>query len=71
MGLRYVLQLLFGKNHKIANNSTTNKAREKNKHRFGILIDSFKAHLHVSPISHKACGFTKEKNISILSNVLA
>ncbi len=29
MGLGYVLQLLFGENHKIANNSTTNKAREK------------------------------------------
>jgi hypothetical protein len=25
------------KNHKIADNSTTPKAREKNKHRFGIL----------------------------------
>ncbi len=25
------------KNHKIANNSTTTTAREKNKHRFGIL----------------------------------
>jgi hypothetical protein len=25
------------KNHKIAINSTTSKAREKNKHRFGIL----------------------------------
>jgi hypothetical protein len=25
------------KNHKIANNSTTTKAREKSKHRFGIL----------------------------------
>jgi hypothetical protein len=26
---RFVLQLLFIKNHKIANNSTTSKAREK------------------------------------------
>jgi hypothetical protein len=26
------------KNHKIAKNLTTPKAREKNKHRFGILI---------------------------------
>ncbi len=29
MGLRYVLQLLCGENHKIAYNSTTNKAIEK------------------------------------------
>jgi hypothetical protein len=35
---RCVLQLLFSENHKIAENSTTTKAREKNKHRFGILI---------------------------------
>jgi hypothetical protein len=27
----------FVKNHKIAKNSTTAEAREKNKHRFGIL----------------------------------
>jgi hypothetical protein len=38
MGPRYDLQLLFGqKNHKIANNSIYTKAREKNKHTFGIL----------------------------------
>jgi hypothetical protein len=38
VGLKYVLQLLFGeKNHKIANNPTTAKAGEKNKHIFGIL----------------------------------
>jgi hypothetical protein len=33
---RYVLQLLF-KNHKIAKNTTTTKAREKNKHIYGTL----------------------------------
>ncbi len=32
-----VLLLLLSKNHKIAKNSTTTKAREKNKHRSGIL----------------------------------
>ncbi len=36
MGPRYVLQLLFSENSKIANNSATTGAKEKNKHRFGI-----------------------------------
>jgi hypothetical protein len=34
---RYVLKLSFGEIDKIAKNSTITKAREKNKHRFGIL----------------------------------
>jgi hypothetical protein len=38
MGPRYVFQLLFSENNKIAKNSTTTQTREKNRHRFGIQI---------------------------------
>jgi hypothetical protein len=34
MGPRYALKLLFAKNHKIDNNSTTTEAREKNINKF-------------------------------------
>jgi hypothetical protein len=37
LGSRYVLHFLKLKNYKIAKNSTTAKAREKDKCRFGIL----------------------------------
>jgi hypothetical protein len=37
MGPGYIMQLLFGEKLQICNNSITAKAREKSKHRFGIL----------------------------------
>ncbi len=36
-GSRYDLNFKLVKNHKIANDSITTKAKDKNKHRFGIL----------------------------------
>jgi hypothetical protein len=40
MGLRYVLQLLFSEKFlKNVNNLTITKAREKNNHIFGILLN--------------------------------
>ncbi len=38
MGPGHVLKILFVKNNKIANSSTTTEAIEKNKHRFEIMI---------------------------------
>ncbi len=52
---RYVLQLLFCEKDKITKNSTTTKASEKNKHRFGTLR-----------LFHEC--FTKVKNNQILLN---
>jgi hypothetical protein len=42
-GSKYVFKILFYRKIKIANNSTTIDAREKNKHRFEILeiLDKF------------------------------
>jgi hypothetical protein len=37
IGPSYVLQLLYSENHKIADNSATTKAIEKNRNTFGIL----------------------------------
>jgi hypothetical protein len=37
MGPRYVFQLLYNFNHKIANNSATLEAKEKNKRTFGTV----------------------------------
>ncbi len=48
MGPQYACNVYLLKNHKIANNSTTNEAWEKNKHRFGILgiLQNFKCRFH-------------------------
>jgi hypothetical protein len=60
MGPRYLLQLLFSENSKNANNATSTKVEEKNRHRFEILrmLDIFVACL------------TKFKANSILLNLI-
>jgi len=57
MGTRDVLQILYGENHKIVNNSTTAEAREK-----------ISADLESSELQKNNVGFTKFKHYQILLN---